>query len=213
MFETGENAAGVYMGLDPLMTESDQTTLLNDGVLSIYNRSTLTRNQFFPGVLMTAAEVSILKSEYYLNAGNDALAKSNYEDAIAKSVDFYYGVRELSADGTAIPLVATSPAEIDAYISSPEVNWDLALTDADKLSLIATEKWIHFSVVQLPDSWAEQRRLNLPDFSFQVDNANTQTLPPDRWIYPSDEKVYNNENYSAVSADDKLTTKIFWDVN
>lgn len=213
MFEPGEEAAGVYLGLDPLLTESAQNGLLNAGVLSIYNRSTLSRNESFPGILMTAAEVSLMKAEYYLKAGNNGSAKSTYEDAIAQSIEFYYKLRDLSDDGTAIPLVPTSPLEIQSYIGSADVNWDNAVTEQDKLSLIATEKWIHFSVIQVPDSWAEQRRLNFPEFSFQVDNANPQTLPPNRWIYPSDEKVYNNENYSTVSSNDNLTTRIFWDVN
>ncbi|HUH46194.1 MAG TPA: SusD/RagB family nutrient-binding outer membrane lipoprotein, partial [Arenibacter sp.] len=212
MFEPGEEAAGVYMGLDPLLVESVQTGLFNAGLVSIYNRSTMSRNEFFPGILMTASEVSLLKAEYYLNT-NNALAKSNYEDAIANSIDFYYNLRTLSADDTSEPLTPTNPAEIQAYIGSADVNWDNAISNQDKLSLIATEKWIHFSIVQLPDSWAEQRRLDLPEFDFRVDNANVQKTPPNRWIYPSDEKVYNNENYNTVSSKDNLTTKIFWDVN
>ena len=213
MYEPGENAGGAYLGLDPLLNENDQTTLVATGTLSRYNRSTLSRNEYFPGLLFTAAEVSLLKAEYYLNASNDAMAQASYEDAIEKSTEFYYDLRDLSADGTAIDLVPTNDTEIQAYIDSADVNWDNATTDDEKLSLIATQKWIHFSVLQLPDSWAEQRRLNLPEFSFQVDNANEQTLPPSRWIYPNSERVYNTDNYNTVSGEDNLTTKIFWDVN
>jgi len=36
-------------------------------------------------------------------------------------------------------------------------------------------------------------------------------LPPYRWTIPSNEITYN-PNYSAVKAQDNLTTKIFWDV-
>ncbi|WP_178338834.1 hypothetical protein [Arenibacter nanhaiticus] len=50
-------------------------------------------------------------------------------------------------------------------------------------------------------------------YSYLVDNANAQSLPPNRWIYPNSERVHNTENYNTVSADDKLTNKIFWDVN
>jgi hypothetical protein len=69
MFEPGANAAGVYNGLDPLATSAVQTTLVAGGTLSIYNRSTLSRNEYFPGVLITAAEVSFLAAEAYLKAG------------------------------------------------------------------------------------------------------------------------------------------------
>ncbi|MCM4173436.1 SusD/RagB family nutrient-binding outer membrane lipoprotein [Arenibacter sp. TNZ] len=213
MYEPGEEAGGTYLGLDPLLSENVQTTLVAGGTLSRYNRSTLSRNEYFPGLLFTAAEVSLHKAEYYLKASNDAMAKASYEDAIEKSTEFYYDLRELSADGTSIDLVPTNDAEVQAYIGSADVNWDNATTAAEKLSLIATEKWIHFSVLQLPDSWAEQRRLNLPQFSFQPDNANEQTLPPNRWIYPNSERVYNTDNYNTVSSEDNLTTKLFWDVN
>ena len=78
--------------------------------------------------------------------------------------------------------------------------------------MIATQKWLHYNVVQPYENWAETRRLDLPKFNFQEDNANQQKLPPNRWAYPSSELVYNTENYGAVKAKDNLATKIFWDV-
>jgi len=212
MFEPGASAGGVYNGLDPLLTEAAQTTLVNGGTIAIYNRSTLSRNQYFPGVLMTAAEVSFLKAEAYLKAGNNASAKTAYNTGISQSVKFYYGLRSLSNDNVSGTPAPTSDAEIAAYTAMPGVNWDLALTTADKLKLIATQKWIHFSVVQLVDSWAEIRRFDAPVLNFLLDNANAQTKPPFRWIYPGSEQTYNTANYDAVRTTDNLTTKIFWDV-
>jgi hypothetical protein len=66
MFEPGLNAAGIYNGLDPMSVSAVQTTLVAGGTISIYNRSTLSRNQFFPGILMNASEVHFLIAEYYL---------------------------------------------------------------------------------------------------------------------------------------------------
>ncbi len=213
MFEPGANAGGVYNGLDPMGTEAAQTALINGGTIAIYNRSTLSRNQYFPGVLMNAAEISFLKAEAYLRAGSAAGAKTAYNEGISQSIKYYYLLRTLSNDNTAGGLTPTSDAEIAAYTASALVNWDLALTTADKLKLIATQKWIHFSVVQPVESWAEIRRLDAPVFSFWVDASNAQAQPPYRWTYPSDEQIYNGSNYSAVSATDKLTTKIFWDLH
>ncbi|WP_420321622.1 SusD/RagB family nutrient-binding outer membrane lipoprotein [Flagellimonas sp.] len=213
MYEPGEEAGGVYQGIDPLANETVQSAMISDGTVSIYNRSTLSRNEYFPGVLITAAEVSYLKSEAYLNAGNDAMAQSNYETGIQQSIDYYYLLRTLSQDEVSGPLTPLGATEIDDYIATAGVNWGGAVTTDDKLNLLGTQKWIHYSVVQLPESWAEVRRLNQPGFNFFVDTANPQQLPPDRWKYPSGERVNNEENYAAVSADDNLTTKIFWDVN
>lgn len=213
MFEPGVNAvANSYLGLDPLGLNNDQTTLVSAGVVSKYNTSTFSRNQFFPGVLINAAEVNFLKAEAYLNASNDAMAKASYEAAITQSVNYYYQIRSFSADaGTAPTLVPLNAAEITAYLDKPAVKWANATTKVQKLALIATQKWIHFSIIQLNESWAEIRRLDMPGLSFKVDNANAQTLPPNRWFYPNSEVTSNSVNYQAVKGSDNLNTKVFWD--
>ena len=212
MFEPGANAGGVYNGLDPMLNASAQTSLVSGGTLAIYNRSTLSRNEYFPGVLINAAEVSFLISEAYLNAGNDAAAKTAYNNGITQSIEYYYLLRALSNDNTAGALTPATPADIQSYINSAAVNWDNAATNADKLEMLATQKWLHFSVIQLVESWAEIRRLDAPVFSFEVDNANSQKLPPYRWLYANSEQTYNTTNYESVKAKDNLATKVFWDV-
>lgn len=209
MFQPGVNAGGVYNGLDPMESSSTQTTLVAGGKLSIYNRSTLSRNQFFPGVLMNAAEVSFMTSEAYLRTGNNAAAKTAYNDGIKKSIQFYYGLRTVSNDNDSGPLTPTTDDEIAVYTA--KVNWDNAANTADKLSLLATQKWIHFSVVQPNESWAEIRRLDGPSLTFEVDNANVLKQPAFRWLYASTEPIYNTKNYQEVQSKDNLTTRIFWD--
>jgi len=211
VFEPGANAAGVYNGLDQALDASAQTTLINSGTIAIYNRSTLSRNQFFPGVLITAAEVNFLLSEYYLKAGSDALAKSTYEAGIKQSINFYYWVRSISNDSVSGTLAATSDAEINTYIAMPAVTW--AGATAAKLALIANQKWLHYNVIEPIEGWAELRRLDLPVLIFQQDNSSQQKQPPVRWVYPSQEIAYNADNYAAVAGKDNLTTKVFWDVN
>jgi Starch-binding associating with outer membrane len=209
LFEPGlRDSAKVYNGLDPMLNENVQTTAIADGKLSIYNRSTLTRNQYCPGVVINAAEVSLILAEYYSKANNDAAAKTAYENAIKQSIEFYYNIRALSNDNTAGALTPRTAAEEAAYITSADVNW---ATNADKISLIATQKWLHFNVMQAYDSWAELRRLDSPKFNFQVDNTDPQTQPPVRWLLPASETIYNAENYNTVKGKDNLTTKIFWD--
>lgn len=211
MFEPGASAAGVYVGLDPLANATTQTADIAAGKLAIYNRSTLSRNEFFPGLLITSAEVNYLLAEYYLKAGNDGAAKTAYETGVKESVNYYYWLRTFSKDNTAGTLTPTSDAEINLYIAKPTVIW--LGTNAAKLNLIATQKWIHYSVVEPIEGWAELRRLDLPALSFSPDNSSPQTAPPVRWIYPSSEISYNTSNYQAVASKDKLTTKLFWDIN
>jgi len=213
MYEPGEKAAGAYAGLDQNLNGGAQTDLINGGTLAIYNRSTLSRNEFFPGILISAAEISYIKAEYYLRSGDDGSAKTAYETGIKQSVNYYYWLRTFSKDGTAPALIPTNDAEITAYTNSPVVSWMAAPNNAAKLSLIATEKWEHYSVVQPLESWSEIRRMNAPAFIFPEDNSSAQKQPPARWIYPSSEIAYNSANYQAVQAKDNLQTKIFWDVN
>ncbi len=211
MFEPDTN--GIYTGLDPMAAGADQTNLIASGNIAIYNRSTLSRNKYFPGELMNAAEVNFLVAEIQLKAGNDAAAEAAYNAGIEQSIRNYYLIRNVSDDNTAGAVTPFTAAEIASYISATGVKWANATTTTAKMNLIATQKWIHFSVVQPYESWAEQRRLNAPGFSFQPDNANAQKLPPNRWIYTSNESVYNTANYAAVKANDNLNAKIFWDVN
>ena len=213
LFEPGANAVdGVYTGLDQLADAGVQGTLLAGGTLAIYNRSTLSRNQWFPGVLMTAAEVQFYAAEYYLNAGNNAAAQTAYENGVKQSVLFYYWLRSISNDNTVSTPAPTSDVEIGTYLAGSGINWTAAGTNVDKLKLIAAQKWLHLNVVEPYENWAELRRLKLPALTFVPDNTNPQTLPPSRWIYPTEESTYNTANYSKVAATDKNTTKIFWDV-
>lgn len=214
VFQPGsEAAADEWLGIDPLMADSDQSTLWNSGRVSIYNNTTFKFNRVFPGLLISAAEVDFFISEYYLG-NNDALAKSHYEKGVTESVDFYYYVRSLATNFTDSPTIADlNPVEIVAYLAGPGVSWDAAVTNQAKLSRLADQKWLDYNMVKMYDNWAEVRRLNLPELSFMNDNSAPQTTPPTRFAYPSNERTFNAVNYGAVSSEDNLTTKLFWDVD
>lgn len=212
MFEPGQEAAGVYKGLDQNISSDEQTQLINSGTLSIYNRSTISRNDYFPGVLINAAEISFLIAEYKLKNGDDGGAKDAYNKGITESIEAYFAYRTLSNDNTAGDLVPLDNQEVVDYLAKPAVKWESAANNEAKLVLIATQKWLHYSVIQPMEGWSELRRLDAPTLTFWVDQADEQKQPPYRWFYAGSEKVHNTENYNAVAAKDNLTTKIFWDV-
>jgi uncharacterized LabA/DUF88 family protein len=201
-----------YHGIDPMANSTAQEAFITTGQVATYNWSTLSRNQFFPGILINTAEVNFLAAEAYLNANQDAPAKAAYEAGISNSVKFYYQLRSISNNNESPAVTAATDAEIADYIAKSQISWSNAATKEAKLNLIATQKWIHFNVVQPHDNWAELRRLKLPQLSFWVDPSDAQKQPPTRWQYPDSERTYNDENYSAVSAKDNLSTKLFWDV-
>ncbi|WP_215223585.1 SusD/RagB family nutrient-binding outer membrane lipoprotein [Echinicola shivajiensis] len=213
VFEPGEKADGEYIGLDPLMNPTDQNAAIETLRLSIYNRSTVSRNQYFPGVIVTAAEVHLMAAEYYLKEGQDAMAKSHYEEAIKQSIGFYEYLRSITNNTIAAAPVVPTEESINTYLEMEQVSWDAATSVDEKLTLIAEQKWLHYNVVQPNENWTEIRRLKKLDLDFWVDNSNQQSTPPSRWMYPGSEQTYNTDNYAKVQGEDKLTNNIFWDVN
>lgn len=212
LFQPGDNANGEYLGLDPLLDQSAQAELIRGNTLSVYNRSTLSRNQFFPGVIINSAQVHFMASEYFLKKNQDAKAKDHYETAIKESIDYYQFLRSLSNDNSAGEPTKPTPESIDAYLAKPMISWSAATGTESKMKLIAEQKWLHFNVVQPNENWAELRRMDALSLTFLEDQSNDQKLPPSRWIYPGGEATYNQENYAKVQANDNLNQKIFWDV-
>ncbi len=214
MFQVGDSASvGEYYGLDPLATIGEQEAFILTNKLSLYNWSTISRNEFFPGVLVNASEVKFMAAEGYLNANNDESAKAAYESGITASIKNYYLYRSVSNNNQSGEVTPPTDAEISDYIAQSQVNWNNATTKEAKMALIGMQKWVDFSVIQPLENWAEVRRLNVPTLNFWVDQADAQKQPPVRWQYPDSEKTYNTENYNAVSGQDKITNKLFWEVN
>lgn len=207
IFETGANAGGEFNGLDQSLASAAQSDLARDGTIAIFNRSTISRNQYFPGVLLSATETNLLLAEYYQKNGNSGLAKTSFENSIKESVDLYRDIRSRSNDNT-VPAAATpTEAQINAYISN--LNWDGV---SNKIQLIAAQKWLHFSIIQTVQAWSEIRRFDYPQFSFVVQNSDIQKTVPVKFNLPPSEPVYNATNYEAVKAQDNVNTKLFWDV-
>ncbi len=205
------NVNGEYIGMDPLEDQSTQSQKASDGLVARYDTSTFTRNNYFPGFVISAAEVSFIKAEAYLRGivtGGDP--KAEYEKGIQESIDFYYTINAAGEYRDPIPEDQDS---VTAYMAMPDVSWDAAATEDAKINLIAVQKWINSGLGGMPQTWAEYRRLDKPVLQFMEDTKSGQHWPPVRWLYPSSEKTLNAANYDKVKDKDDLNTKIFWDVN
>ncbi|MDD4645212.1 MAG: SusD/RagB family nutrient-binding outer membrane lipoprotein, partial [Bacteroidales bacterium] len=202
------NVKGEYIGMDPLDSETDQNTKLTAGLISKYDTSSFTRNDLFPGFILTAAEVSFIKAEAYQKGYGSGSAKAAYELGIEQSIELYFNINGTGTYRT--PLENPTAEAIAAYISGSGISWD---ANSDKIALIATQKWINTGLAQMPQTWAEYRRLDAPAFTFPPDPTSQQTVPPVRWLYPQSEQDLNGANYGAVKAKDNLNTKIFWDIH
>lgn len=210
-----ENAEGEYVGLDPNLDQTEQEDLINSNLVSRIDSATFSRNDKFPGIVISPAEISFLKAEANERWGIGASAQSEYEKGVKQSIDFWYYINALNdnADGTSyVPETPPSGAEITSFLNHPLISY--SGTKDEKLEKIATQNWVNFTVIQAQHAWAEYRRTNYPKLKFRTDNSSQQSpQPPSRLLYPENERTYNSENYEAVRSKDKPDVKIFWDVD
>lgn len=208
IFEKGANATNQFIGLDQSLGNANQLVLAKGGTISIYNRSTFSRNKFFPGLLMTATEVNLLLAEYYSKAGNNSNAKTSFENAVKESISLYQSIRSKSDDNTTPAAAAPSTSAIDAHLAN--LNWNAA---SNKIQLIATQKWIHLNLVQAIEAWSEIRRLDFPKFDIPTQSSDINKTIPVKFTLPTSESTHNESNYLKVKDKDNQNTKIFWDIN
>jgi hypothetical protein len=176
-----------------------------------YDTATFINNYNVPGVILTASEVSFLKAEAGERWGIGA-PQSDYENGIAQSVGFYYGINQsaIFSSGSWSILPTPSAGVISDFIAKPAIAY--TGTTQQKLAKIWTQKWVNFFILQAGEAWTEVRRTGYPVLPFATGTASGSTTPPQRLLYPSTEQIYNPDNYAQVAGKDKANIKIFWDV-
>jgi hypothetical protein len=200
------NKNGEYHGVPNTWNVTRVADSTTKNYFSRWDSTTFTENNLFPGIVITAAEVSFLKAEAYERWGGGT-AKTAYETGVKQSIQFYVGVNNASDYGgnkDAMP----SDAAIATYLANPLVAYG-----TNNLAKIATQKWIDFGVMQANQAWAEWRRTKFPTLTFPTDASSVLSPnPPNRLLYPGTEASLNATNYAAVKSSDVITTKVFWDV-
>lgn len=152
-----------------------------------------------PGVIMGYDEVEFILAEAAARGYNvSGTAAENYEDAIRADME-YWDVAE---------------SDITAYLNQPEVAY--ATASGDWREKIGNQKWLGL-FLQGYQGWTVFRRLDTPNLQAPEEAAAAaEGQVPVRYTYPIDEQNYNEKNYNAAAkaiGGDKLTTKLFWDVN
>lgn len=208
LFEKGAKSEDKYIGLDQNLSVNEQSNLARGGTLTFYNRHTISRNKYLPGILISASQVQFLLAEYYNKKGNDVEAKKAFESGLRESVNLYYNISIRSDDQTVAPPSMPSAESIDNFVKA--VNFDGATS---KIQLIATQKWLHFNLFQAVENWSEQRRLDYPKFTIPTFNSDRQKTIPFKLTLPQTEATYNTTNYNEVKDQDSPNIKLFWDVN
>lgn len=204
-----KNADGVYLGMDTRMSSTNQQKLfdrdlsLGGNAFSAVDSATFSRNEKFPGIIITAAETDFIRAEAILKWGASGNAEQAFKDAVSKSVEFYFYLNGLS-DYRA-PLPAPSAADVETFAAAKWSGY------GSKEEAIAVQRWVHYGMIQVVQAWGECRKTGYPVLYFEPDNGSLELkTPPHRLLYTTNEKSYNYENYKAVQDKDKYYNKLFW---
>jgi hypothetical protein len=150
----------------------------------------------FPFNLITAAEVSFLKSEAALAGLGSGDANQFYRDGIQLSME-QYGV---------------SAGDIATFLAQPDAT--LAGTEEQKLEQIIDQKYVAI-VYQSNEAWAEYRRTGYPKMWLGTGPTDTDGQIPRRLTYLADEYSKNTTNVQEAATHypggDKLTSRVWWD--
>ena len=149
-----------------------------------------------PGVLISYAEVCLLKAEAALDGSFSGSPQQFFEDGIRAQSEFYEDF-----------------GGANYHIDENDINTYIASQSAVTIEKIITQKWICFAFENGMEAWAEYRRTGFPTLKkYNGDNINNQIFPV-RLIYPNSESTLNKTNYlEAISNQgaDKEYTKIWW---
>jgi hypothetical protein len=147
-----------------------------------------------PVFFMRHAEVLFIRAEAAQRGwAAGGTARDLYEAAVTASMR-QYGI---------------SDAAITTFLAQPSVNFDAA---ADKLELIATQKWVAL-YGQGHEAFTEWRRTGHPELVAGPDNLNNDRIPR-RLPYPALEQSLNGASYTtAVSRQGDITIngRVWWD--
>lgn len=200
------NKNGIFQGLPKTMNRALQDSMIQNNLVSIMDSTTFVRNQSFPGIVFTTAEVSFLRAEAYERWGGGS-AKTFYDQGIRQSIDYYYKIHNLSEYGTHQTPAALN--EITLLLAHPLVAY--GTVRETNLNKIGLQKWVNFHVMQNNQAWAEMRRSGYPKLWFPTDPSSVITpTPAYRIQYPANERSRNADNYAKVAEKDRVYTKIFW---
>ena len=194
---------------------------LSTNAKSMYNFATFTRNGTMPVYMFSVAEVDLLLAEVELKglANTGEAAEDHIKDAVIHSINYWYNINGNSdfkddpdAQGAAAPLYPTKPSDlvIANWGDTIKAKFMAANSIDDKMEILMQQKFIHLNLMQPYELWTELRRTGHPKLEPFTWHGTMMKPFPERVRYPSEEVTNNPTNLSKVSADNNLTSKIFW---
>jgi hypothetical protein len=149
-----------------------------------------------PTLLLTYEGSLFLRAEAAVQGwttGEDA--KALYDAAVTASLT-RYGVGASAA----------------TYLASTGVNFSNAAPNADKLALIANQKYISFLATNGAEAWTENRRTDIPTIKSPLTNILGPNVFVKRLPYVDSEILRNPKVADTGITPGNLTTPVWWDV-
>jgi len=194
---------------------------LTQNSFSMWNFATFHRNDKMPVYMFTVAELDLLKAEIELKglASTGEAAEDHIHDAVVNSINWWYTINQNSnfkddadAQGAAAPLYPAKPAAnvISNWGDTVKAKFVAGSTVDDKMEVLMQQKFIHLNMMLPYECWAELRRTGHPKLEPFTWHGAVWTPFPERVRYPSVEQQNNAKNFSKVSGENNMTSKIFW---
>jgi hypothetical protein len=173
--------------------------------------------------LLLASESYFLQSEanlFGILPGGTSATTTAFNNGIKASIRYLYTTQ---AEG--LSSVYEGDPDFEEYLdenpTSPLVHFELALTDAQKLEAIITQKWISENYIHSNEGWSDYRRTGYPRVvpggdkyqtfaSVQSSSTRVDKLPV-RVLYPASEYALNSANVpQGINA---FTSRVFYDLD
>jgi len=174
---------------------------------TVVDSATFINNAKFMHPIMTKAEMLLTLAEAAQRGIINGSAENYFKQGVQASIDFYYAENAKSSYRTAV-----EQPDATEYINNLWAN------ATDKLEAICNQRWLHFSLLQIEQTYSEVRRTGFPKLEFRdysKDSSFEIPLPMDRIIYPLTEASSNldnmNEAISRLSNKDReWNNALFW---
>jgi hypothetical protein len=152
-------------------------------------------NSLVKAVYMSYAELSFILAEGRLKGWTTTPdAVDLYKQGITASLRQY-----AITDGSKVvynpATYALENYSETAFIAAQATKYTSAATEADKLTVLMTQKWL--ATFMTPEFWFDWRRTGVPNLGKNLISAIKGEKIPVRYIYGTNEKILNATNYAT----------------
>ncbi|PCH76631.1 MAG: hypothetical protein COB98_05670 [Flavobacteriaceae bacterium] len=202
-FYFSKNEDGDYVGVPSSPRTKPSGSDITTKEYSKINHELIKDNEFLPGIVITASEVYFLLAEAAMKGYISGNAKEYYDEGLRTSIQFYYNLVKLNTNAN--PMLPVT-SDVDNFINSSTVKHD------GTIKQLATQKWIHFGVIQAKEGYADYRRFDYPILEVNYPVVGDLMEMPLRITIPDGERLRNEENYRKIQAADKVDNRVWWDI-